>query len=121
MTKQNEIVDIAIESKPENKFNDEAKNLSYVSFLPYLGLRQPHPMAGIESDDILDAKEVYEFFRESFPDAPFKAFMEHLKRLPTIPTRTTKIKQVLNYVRLWRLSLKDKKPNRKLRDEARKL
>lgn len=121
MNDRNEIVEIAHEAKPANRFKEEAKNMSYVTFLPYLGLRPEHPMAGLESEDIREAKEVYEFFKDSFPEAPFEAFIEHVKRLPTIPTKTTKIKQVLNYVRLWKLAIKEKKPSVKLREIAKKL
>lgn len=114
-------VEAAKDIKPANEFKKAASEMSYVKWLPYMGLKPQHPLAGIESNEIRDAKEVFEFFKESFPDDPFGYFMDHLNRLPMIPTNETKIHQVTNYVRMLKLATRHKEQAKRLNKELRKL
>lgn len=90
-------------------FESAANDVSYVKWLPYLDLRQPHPLAGIESEDITDAKEIYEYFKQENPKAPFNEFLSFINMLPAIPgINEKKVKQVLSAVRLRALAKKGK-------------
>ena len=90
-------------------FVEAAHDINFASWLPYLGLRQPHPLAGIESEDLTDAKEIFEFFKTTYPKESFKSFLKFLNTLPSIPgLNEKKVKQVLNSLRLVKLASKGK-------------
>jgi hypothetical protein len=58
----------------------------------------------LDKSGVLKIDEIYEFFKDKFPQDPFTNFVDWLNRLAPIPTNENKVDQMLRYVRLHKLA-----------------
>lgn len=96
-------------------------SISYLKWLPYLDLKPAHPLASAEPQSITDAKEIFQFFKESHPKDPFREFLDRLNDLPVLPQGETKVSQVLRYVRMIKLAKSHKREFDKLNSQIKRM
>lgn len=87
-------------------FEKEVYNSSVVKWLPMLELEAPHPLDPSSSEKMRLAEEVYQFFKDTYPDKPYDSFLDHVGKLVPISSSETRISQVLRSIRLLKMARK---------------
>ena len=88
-----------------DSFDKQVYDSSVIKWLPQLDLTAPHPLDPQAGEKMRLAEEVYEFFKETYPDAPYDAFINHMNSMTSI-TNEPKVQQVLRSIRLLKTARK---------------
>ena len=97
----------------------------WVKLCPYLGVVPPHPLVANQDQTAKDVIEIYDYFKENFPDDPFKGFVKHYTTLAKTPINENKITQMKNSINLFKVlkqaKLLQRRTEKQLRDSGIKL
>lgn len=95
--------------KNQSGFEDAVYNEHIEKWLPHLQIKNPHPLDPDREEKLRKAKEIFNFFRQEYPEKSYKEFTRHITMLPPIERFKTKEEQVYDAVLLLRLSKRVKR------------
>ena len=75
----------------------------WVKLCPYLGVTPPHPLVAQQDKTAQEVMSIHSFFKENYPDDPFKAFMKHYTNLAKTPVNESKITQMKNSINMMKI------------------
>ena len=103
MEENSEVVERAVERLEEQPINKVVNEMSFVRWLPYFEMEMPHHLDPKKGEKMKEVEEIYNYFVERVPSAPFEAFKTTASHIAPLMVGETKLQKVLRFVRLMKL------------------